>query len=847
MITTLTIKNLRANTGRFAMTTFGVVIAVSFVVSAFVLGDGLRNTFNDLTTEVVAGTDLEVRPVDTFGSPGFLDDEDLNRVLAVDGVEHAVGFTEAAENSVRPITPAGDEIPTAGPPQLAFSWSEAAGFSPLTLVEGDAPQTDEFLIDVNSADTHGFEIGERYVVVTSTGRHELTLSGLTTFGEDNVTLGAVLMSMHAEQTNALFGTSGYNGIAIALSESARSDLAAAEAAVAAAVPELTVMTQASLADEQAAEFNTQIDIIQYILLGFAGISLLVSVFIIGNTFAIVLQQRTREMGLLRIVGADAKQLRRGALGEAAVVGAFASAIGIPGGIGVAAGLTELFSLTGVDLPPYSITVPARTVLVALAVGLGVTLLAAWWPARTATKVSALAALRSGASGTAGVGSLRMFSGIALASIGAALAAVGVASALSTTATVILMGGGSVLIFVAVTMISPALIAPVARLFAVALDRLGMPGRLAVRNARRQARRTATTATALMIGLAVVSMALVTGASIKSQLGTNLEDAVMADYLMTDQASEAGFPTAVVDQIVADPHFDAVTGFRFSEMQVDDSIADVTAARFDDLGSLFDLDVTEGSIPAQAGDEPSALVSRELAQSEGMTIGDLVSVTLNTGATAELTVAGVFDDDAVVADDWLVDVSVFDKAEVVASEMWIGFSVADGLDASETQLAIDALAELYPQGELETAGEYQERVEGLVDQILSVLNVLVALAVIIALIGIANTLALSVSERTREIGLLRAIGMSERGVRRMIRYESAVIAGFGAVLGVTMGVGLGWLMVQALPASFASSIAIPVGQILLLVAVAGCAGLLAALLPARRAGRMDVLAAIGGGA
>ncbi len=846
MITTLTIRNLQANKGRFAMTTFGVVIAVSFVVSAFVLGDGLRKTFNDLTNDIVSSTDLEVRPVETFGSTEFLDDSDVATVRAVDGVEVAVGFTEAPENSVRPITASGEEIPTAGPPQLAFSWSDVPGFSPFTIVDGTAPATDEFMMDLDAAATHGFELGETYAVVTGTGRHELTLSGLTRFGEDNATLGAVLMSMNADQTDELFGTTGFDSIAIALTDSARADLAAAEATVAAAVPDLEVLTQASLADDQAAEFNTQIDIIQYVLLGFAGISLLVSVFIIGNTFAIVLQQRTQEMGLLRLVGADAKQLRRGALGEAAVIGLIASAIGIPGGIGVAAGLTELFSAIGVDLPPYSITVPARTIAVALAVGLGVTLVAAWWPTRTATKVPAMAALRSGAAGHEGISFTRMVAGIVLAAAGAALAAVGVAGSASTTATLTLMGAGALAIFVAVTLISPRLVAPIAAGFGIVLERLGMPGRLAVRNARRQAGRTATTATALMIGLAVVSMALVTGESVKSQLGSNLEDAVAADYLMTDQASEAGFPTAVVDEIAADPNFDAVTGFRFSEMQVDDQIVDVTAVRFADLPTLFDLEVSEGAITAPTSGSATALVSRDLADTDGIAVGDIVPVTLNNGTTTDLTVSAIFDDDAIVPEDWVVDVSVFDQAGVVASELWIGFSIADGLDAAAATAAVDNLAQLYPQGELETAAEFQERVEGLVDQILSVLNALVALAVVIALIGIANTLALSVSERTREIGLLRAVGMTERGVRRMIRYESAVIAGFGAVLGVAMGIGLGWLMVQALPESFASSMAIPGGQILTLVVVAAAAGLIAALLPARRAGRMNVLAAISGG-
>ena len=841
MITKLTFRNLQANLGRFAMTTFGVVLAVSFVVSAFVLGDGLRNTFDGLSTEIVSGTDLEVRPTDEFGSVRTFDDEDVSIVLAVDGVDQAVGLVSAPENSVRPITPAGDEIPTAGPPQLAFNWTDAAGFSPLTLVEGTSPGMDEFLIDVGSATTHGFEIGETYTVVSGTGRHDLTLSGVTQFGDDNATLGAVLMSMNTGQTGELFGTGGFDSIAVALTENAKADLASAEAAVAQALPDTDVLNQTSLQEEQAAEFNTQIDIIQSVLLGFAGVSLLVSVFIIGNTFAIVLQQRTREMGLLRLIGADAKQLRRSALGEAGLIGTIASAIGIPGGIGVAAGLTALFSAIGVDLPDYDIIVSPRTIAIALGVGIGVTLIAAWWPTRNAVRVPAMSALRTGASGDGTIRAARVIAGVVTGAVGAVLAIIGVTGASSTTATIVLMSAGSVAVFVGVTLVSPRLVAPVAGAFALFFERLGMPGRLAVRNSNRQATRTATTATALMIGLAVVSMALVVGESVKATLAEDLDTAVQADYLLSDQASEAGFPTTVVDEVAADPTFEAVTGFRLAEMQVGDDIDSVTAVRFADMDELFNLEVTTGGYDTEFG---SLVVSSERAELDGLALGDTIDVTMETGVDETLVVSGIFDDDSIVQDDWLVDVSLFDSAAVDAGEVFIAFTIADGVDDATSTAAVDALEQRYPQGELETAEQFRERVEGLIDQILSVLNALVALAVIIALIGIANTLALSVSERTREIGLLRAVGMSQRGVRRMIRYESAVISAFGALLGVLMGIGLGWLMVTALPAAFASTVAVPQSQIIVLVVVAAVAGLVAALLPARRAGRMNVLAAIG---
>ncbi len=850
MIAKLTIRNLQANMGRFTMTTFGVVLAVSFVVSAFVLGDGLRKTFNDLSTEIVAGTDLEIRPVEEFGSVASLSDSDVDTVLDVEGVAAAAGVVEAPENSVRPIPGNGEQIPTTGPPQLAFNWIDGSGFSPFALIEGEPPGQDEFVIDIDSADQYGFDVGQSYVVVTSTGRHSLVLSGLTRFGEDNATLGAVLMAMNTEQTGELFGTVGYGSIAAALTDSGRADVATTQERVEQAVPDLDVLNQTTLADETSAEFNTQITLIQSLLLAFAGVALLVSTFIIGNTFAIVLQQRTREMGLLRLVGADARQLRRGALGEAVFIGAIASAIGIPGGVGVAAGLTSLFGAIGAELPDYDIIVSVRTIGVALAVGIGVTLVSAWWPTRTATRIPALAALQSGTAGTEPSGRTRTIAGLIMGALGAIVALAGVLStssvgtisggSASTTTTLTLMATGAIAIFIAITLISPRLVTPLTAGFALALERFGMAGRLAVRNSRRQAGRTATTATALMIGLAVVSMALVVGQSIKTQIGSDIEETVAADYLLTSQVPDARFPSSIIEEIEADPAFGAVTGFRTSEMDVADEIVEVTAARLDDLPELIDIEISRGAIASNGN---QVLVRQVTAEANGLEVGDMVPVIMNNGARADLEINALFEGEAVIRSDWLVDVSFFDSNGVAADESWIVFNLAPELEQSEADAAVAQIQSRYPQGELETSSQFQKRMEGLIDQILSVLNILVALAVLIALIGIANTLALAVSERTREIGLLRGVGMTSRGVRRMIRYEAAVIAAFGAVLGVAMGVGLGWLAVVALPATFADQLAIPVGQILILVLVAAIAGVLAALLPARRAGRMNVLGAI----
>ncbi len=834
----LTFKNLRANKVRFALTTFGVVLAVSFVVSAFVLGDGLRSTFTSLSDEIVAETDVAVRPVDEFGAPTVLSTDDLAIVEATDGVAEAVASTEAPENSVRPINADGDEIPSNGPPQLAFSWSDNEALSPVTLVEGDSPEVGEFVMDLDSAATHGFDIGETYTVITPSGRQELTLSGLSRFGTDNQTLGAVLMGMNADQVDELFGTTGYDEIAISVEDGVDPDQVIAS--LRASLVDYEVVDQATVAGDQAAEFNQGIDIVQNILLGFAGVSLFVSIFIIYNTFAIVLSQRTREMGLLRAIGADSRQLRRSAMGEALVIGVLASVLGIIGGLLVAAGLTALFGLIGADLPDYPTIISVRTVSAATLVGIGVTVVAAFGPTRKASRIAPIAAIRDGGEAGAPRSRTRLLTGGVFVAAGVILGGLGLAGTGSTSGTVSLMALGAIGVFLGVTFASPLLVGPVVSMVGWPLRRLGVAGKLAGQNAQRNSRRTATTAAALMIGLAVVSMALVVGESVKAQFRETLESSVTAEYLVVDQTSDAGFPTTVVDDIAADPAFGDVTGFKYADVSVNGSIEEAVAADLGAMPALFDIDVSDGGF---VDDGTSLLVSRSRADDWDLAVGDSITMAFTTGVRTDLTISGIYDDEFLVEEPWLLDQRTFADAGVTVADNWLAFSSVDGADPAAVGTALAALGTTYPQADIQTAAEFQETLEGLIDQILTVLNALVALAVVIALIGIANTLALSIHERTRELGLVRAVGMSRRQVRRMVRYEAALIAFFGAALGIAIGIAFGAATVTALPDSFTSTLAIPGGQIAVLLVTAAFAGLTAAWLPARRAGRMNILAAI----
>ena len=836
----LTIKNLLANKVRFALTTFGVTLAVAFVVSAFVLGDGLRSSFTDVSEEITAGVDIEVRNVADFGDAPPLPMSTVADIAAVDGVADAVAVIEAPDDAVRPIKANGDSITTNGPPQIAFNWIDNEQLSPYRLVNGSPPAIGEFTVDYDSAAEHGFVIGESYELIIPDGRTNLTLSGTTSLGADNATLGAVLMQMNTAEAGELFGIAGVSNISVQVADDAA--IADVQAAISAANPTVDVADHATVLAETTAEFTNEINIVGNILLGFGGVALFVSIFIIYNTFAIVLSQRIRELALLRTVGADPKQIKRSVLGEAFVIGVLASGGGIGGGIAVAKGLDALFGVMGADLPDYPMIVATRTIVAAVVLGVGITMLAAIGPARRAATVAPVTALTGGAEAGAAGSRTRKVSGFGLLGAGVAIGAAGLAGVGSTAMTVAAMAFGAIAMFLGVTLLSPLAVGAVTTLFGWPMRKgAGVAGNLAQKNAARNSRRTATTAPALMIGLALVSAALTVGASIKSTIGTTFEESAVADYYITDDLLEVEFPANLTTEIHESDLVAAATGFTQLEADIDGSVVDIVGLDFDQVESLLDLDVQAGSFATNVANP--VVVSVDEAEAINASIGDVLVTEFADGATLEATIVGLFDDQAIMMQDYLFDQSVLAAAGQSQTFEWVALSITDGAPPSAIEALIAGLASDLPAANIETGDEFKNRITGTVDEMLTMVNVMVALAVVIALIGIANTLALSVFERTRELGLIRAVGMTRRQLRRMVRFEAALVATFGAVLGVSLGLFFGWGVTTALPSTFASSTSVPVGSIVVLMIVAALAGVVAAWLPARRAGKLNVLDAI----
>ncbi|MEL6983876.1 MAG: ABC transporter permease, partial [Actinomycetota bacterium] len=366
------------------------------------------------------------------------------------------------------------------------------------------------------------------------------------------------------------------------------------------------------------------------------------------------------------------------------------------------------------------------------------------------------------------------------------------------------------------------------------------GHLAGQNAGRNPQRTATTAAALMIGLAVVSMTLTVGESVKAQFRSTLESSVRADYLAVEQVST--FPSDVAQSFEDSELVDTVTRFRYDWAEIDGVVQTMQGTDLAATEVLFDIDISSGVANDPSVADP-VLVANEEADALGIEVGDVIPFTFENGSERDLTVIGIYDDNTVIDEYYLVDLSTWEAGGASTGDDWLAFDLVDGVTQEEADAAFAPLVEQYPQADISTTNQFVDGIEAEIDQLLTAVNAMVVLAVIIALVGIANTLALSVFERTRELGLLRAVGMTRRQVRRMIRLEAALVALFGAALGVAVGVLFGWAAVLALPATVTETLAIPTTRIVILVAVAGVAGLLAAWGPARRAGRLDVLEAI----
>ena len=518
--------------------------------------------------------------------------------------------------------------------------------------------------------------------------------------------------------------------------------------------------------------------------------------------------------------------------EALVIGVFASILGLGGGVLLALGLRSVMNAMGFVLPAFDIVVCARTVIAALVVGIGVTLVASISPARRAATVPPVAAMRPGFRFGSGEGTRRTIIAVVLAVIGVTGVGLGLFGNLDSTPLVLLsLGGGAVLVFVSVAMFAPLFSSPSASFLGLPLEHLPgsrTTGHMARENAASNNKRTASTAAGLMIGLALIGMATVVATSLKSSFRDQMGSTLTAEYLV-NHPNDENFSEELATQIAALPEFSEVSGVRFGKIRIDGDTKDATSTNFAELLDLLDVGIISGD-PASAAGPDSMLIHQDVANDRSLEVGDQVTVEFAATGEQILTIGAIYEN-AFIIGNYALDDSGWEANFDTSDINVVAANVAPGVDDATAAAALATVEGSFPQLEFETNDEFRKRMEGQLDSLLVIINVFLGLAIIIALLGIANTMALSVLERTQEIGLMRAIGMTRRQTRSMIRLEAAIVSLFGALLGLVVGLFFGWVAVIAIPDSIISSVDIPFGTLAVYAVIATVAGLLAASFPA----------------
>ncbi len=842
-----TVKGLLGHKLRMALTVLAITIGVGFVAGSFVFTDTLSSVFDDLFSGTTAGTDVIVKPIIESGNdfgfslPEKLPAAVLDDVRSVEGVEEATGslfwFVQLLDQD-------GEIAATTGPPTFGASWADTDRPGVFSLREGARPDADgEVALDRKTAERLGFVIGDTVQIVIFGPPESFTLVGLAGFGEADNLGGAGFALFDIPTAQRVFNAGdAYDTIDIAATPGLSPETLVDR--IQPILPDkVEAVTAQSVAEEQAAALKEGLGFFNTFLLVFAGIALFVGTFIIQNTFRIIVAQRTRELALFRALGATSRQVTGMVLTEAAIVGVIASGLGLLFGIVLANVLAVAYEFFGGDLPEAALEVRLRTVLVAVAVGVIVTLISALLPARKAASVPPVAAMRDLDTPARRSMRPRVIAGAAITGFGVVLGALGLFVELPVDwiEPIALVGAAAAIVFIGVAVISPVFTRTIAGTIGAPFPRLlAMPGTLARENSMRKPRRTAATAAALMIGLALVSLATILAASFRGTVREVIDESFRADLVVSELGFRGiGFSTSIADEMEALPEIDKLARTRFGQASFGENPAFVSAVQADTFLDLFSVDLIEGSFDELSSSSVALRASR--AESLGVQVGDTVTLTFaRTGAQA-LPVVAIWDGQGIQA-SVLLSLETYEANFAEQLDAQVLVALNEGVTTEEGRAAVETIVAAFPNVQIQDQADFKKQTESQINLILSLIFVLLLLSVFIALLGITNTLSLSIIERTREIGLLRAVGMSRKQVRRMIRWESVIISVFGAVLGVGLGILFGWAVVQAL-SDQGLIFVLPTGQLIGALFAAGIAGVVAAILPAWRASRLNVLEAI----
>ncbi|RKR92583.1 putative ABC transport system permease protein [Micromonospora pisi] len=845
-----TLKSLLSRKLRLVLSGFAIILGVMFVASAFVLTDSLGGRFEQLFQTINKDVAVQVQVTDAAGedpNPPLLTDADLGRLAAVDGVRAVVG--DASSEGLTPFRKEDGKALPPGAPHLGVGLGadDFVADGLLQVVEGRAAQTDnEVTLTRYTAEQTGHQIGERIKIYVprSASSSEWTVVGLLEYSGGRATLGGETMIGFTvpEAQRLFYGRTGVFGAAQLQADSGVSHQTLKERVGTAVPTGFEAITGEEAAEQQASALKQLLTFVNWFFLGFALIALLVGMFLIFNTFNIIIAQRSRELALLRALGASWGQVTGSVLVEAVVVGLIASTLGLAAGIGVAAGLQSLVAAFGFPLPEGGLTISGLAVGVSYLVGVVMTVIAALVPAVRAAGVPPIAAMREVVRPDKSLRGLTITGGV-ITLISALLLTVGLVGVDGLTA--IALGVGVLLAVVGVALLSPALTRPVAG----TLGRLvswGTATGIGRRNTLRNPRRTAVTAAALMVGVTLVSAVSVIGASLKASVTDLVENNLSAAVIVTTTlvappSGREGFDPARLEQASRIPGVTRTVSMHAAVVTVGGQAnsflqaTDLPAAR-----AMFALEEQSGTLTPTG--ENDAVVDDGTAETNGWRVGSTFVVEMPVGGARTYTVAGIYQRTPVASGVLVSDSQVRYLAGPLALQGFV--QVSDGADVSAVTRQIETLMSDYPLVSVVDQATFIGQQTAAVDQLLAIFYVLLALAVLVAFLGIVNTLVLSIYERTRELGLLRAVGMNRRQVRRMVRVESLLMAVFGCLLGVGLGVALGVTVTEVMRnAEAITMVALPYGQLIGFVVAAALAGVVAAWWPAWRASRLNVLDAI----
>ncbi|MFF1704779.1 FtsX-like permease family protein [Streptomyces sp. NPDC058252] len=848
-----TLRSFLAHKGRLLLSALAVVLSVAFVAGSLIFSDTVTRTFDRLFASTAA--DVTVEPKNDLSSqiptgatqtvPASLAD----RLTKVDGV--AAAHVDAAVENATVVDSKHDSVgPTTGAPTIVTNW-QVTERSPVKLTSGHEPKGDsEALLDADTAKKKHVRIGDTLTVRARPGPFQVRIVGIATFTTTNPGAALIYLDTPTAQTRLLGSPDAATSISLDAAPGVSDDRLKQRVAAELGTKTYDLKTAEEQAKSAAAQLGGFLDVIKYVMLGFAGIAVLVGVFLIVNTFSMLIAQRTRELGLLRALGADRRQVRRSVLTEALLLGLVGSTLGLAAGIGLALGLIKLMTAFGMNLKSTEMVIGWATPVSAYVVGVGVTFVAAYLPARRAAGVSPMAALADAE--VAGVGRplrVRAVVGAAVGAVGvAALAGCAASSKTSTAAS--LLGLGVALTLIATVIAGPLLVRPVIRILGGAFPALfGSVGRMSQRNALRNPRRTGATAAALMVGLALVGGMSVASASMTKSFDQQIDKTLGADFVIQN-SNFVPFPQDLTDKVRGTQGAGLVVRQRFSPVAVrlpDGKRIETTAAAYDQrLDDVAHVTYAQGNTAAALADGHIAM-DVKFARKHGVRVGSVIPVEFPADRKSELTVGALTDQDNGggfgMQGGLYFGFGTIEKYVPGGQDSALYVNAASGTSADRLRARLQQTLDPYPQVKALDQADYKKLIHDQIAVLLYLVYALLGLAIVIAVLGVVNTLALSVVERTREIGLLRAIGLARRQLRRMIRLESVVIAVFGAVLGLALGIVWGVCVQQVLALQGMKALAIPWTTIIAVVIGSAVVGIVAALLPALRASRMNVLAAI----